>query len=890
MRLLLSLAAVLLLLGVAAGGAAAAPRSSSLAVAVPDRTTLAGGGALRIAVRAPRAGRHRIVVGLQPRRGRPLRARTLSVRVRHAGRRVTIGAALSRAARRRLAGCSQQTLTVRLVGRRGRTVVRVRRALAVRARCAGGRRTTAPSSSPRPGAGRPGSATGTGSPGAPGGASGSGSGGSGGGPTTPAEPAPEAPGFDTRDAGRCDPIDPSVCLQPFPNDHFTTEAPTPTGRRLNLQRDSMPANRAGKPIEPGDYNRSDGFSPGQMITVRVPGLDTPEAFRRTGAAPIDDPRRSLAADAPVLVLNADTGERHLVWAEIDSNPSDPAQRNLLIRPGVNFDEGARYVVALRNLENEKGEALEPGRAFRVYRDGIVTTDAVVERRRPAMEGIFATLGKAGVAREELYLAWDFTVASAPSTTGRLLSIRDRAFAELGDTNLADRTIQGSVPTYAINADLPSENLPSAPEPPGSGDFPVGPPGPEEIDGIVDYDEGPIARTVRGRLTVPCFLDQPGCPTGSRFLLGADGTPTRIPGNTTAYDFTCTIPRRPGKLRPGLYGHGLFGGQGEIFQGQLKALSVEHGFLFCAVDWNGMSTKDLPNTATVLQDLSRFPTLVDHVQQGYLGFLLLGRAMLHPDGFAKHPAFQDKIDTTALYYDGNSQGGIYGGALTAVAPDFERAVLGVPGMNYSTLLRRSTDFDMYANGDFGTDTEAGLYDNYPSERERPLVLSLIQILWDRGDPNGYAHHMTDDPLPNTPPHRVLLHVGFGDHQVADVTTEVQARTIGAGVHRPLLAPGRERFRTRPYPDGPSRPFDGVPSLAPSDRGSGVVFWDVGPPREDGRGTPPPHAANIPPRDGQDPHEYPRRTPAAREQKSAFLQPDGRIVDVCGGGPCYADAGG
>ena len=37
----------------------------------------------------------------------------------------------------------------------------------------------------------------------------------------------------------------------------------------------------------------------------------------------------------------------------------------------------------------------------------------------------------------------------------------------------------------------------------------------------------------------------------------------------------------------------------------------------------------------------------------------------------------------------------GGALTALAPDLDRAVLGVPGMNYSTLLRRSVDFDLYA---------------------------------------------------------------------------------------------------------------------------------------------------------------------------------------------------
>ena len=37
-------------------------------------------------------------------------------------------------------------------------------------------------------------------------------------------------------ATRCDPIDPSVCLQPCPNDEFTTADPsTDTGRRLDLR-------------------------------------------------------------------------------------------------------------------------------------------------------------------------------------------------------------------------------------------------------------------------------------------------------------------------------------------------------------------------------------------------------------------------------------------------------------------------------------------------------------------------------------------------------------------------------------------------------------------------------------------------------------------------------
>ena len=54
----------------------------------------------------------------------------------------------------------------------------------------------------------------------------------------------------------------------------------------------------------------------------------------------------------------------------------------------------------------------------------------------------------------------------------------------------------------------------------------------------------------------------------------------------------------------------------------------------------------------------------------------------------------------------------GGSLTAVAPDFTRAALGVPAMNYSTLLQRSIDFDTYAQV---------MYNAYPNELERPLVL-------------------------------------------------------------------------------------------------------------------------------------------------------------------------
>ena len=176
------------------------------------------------------------------------------------------------------------------------------------------------------------------------------------------------------------------------------------------------------------------------------------------------------------------------------------------------------------------------------------------------------------------------------------------------------------------------------------------------------------------------------------------------GTTTA-KFLCNIPRSaldpatPPKARPALYGHGLLGEADEIDAGNVKAMSNEHNFVFCATPWAGFSSDDVTHIVSVLGDLSGFNTVADRMQQGFLNMLLLGRAMIHPQGLSALPAFQKDgqsvLDTTRLFYDGNSQGGIMGGGLTAVAPDFDRAVLGVPGMNYSTLLQRSVDYDTYA---------------------------------------------------------------------------------------------------------------------------------------------------------------------------------------------------
>jgi len=660
-----------------------------------------------------------------------------------------------------------------------------------------------------------------------------------------------APG--TGIADNCDNFDQSVCLQPWPNNQFTkSDKKTDTGLRLNLALSSMPANKHGTHIDPTDMNRADGFSPGSYVTVHVPGLDTPEAFSANKFVPITDMAKYKATDASAIIIDAKTGERHLIWVEIDSQADSPANTNLLIRPGKNFLEGHRYIVALRSLKAANGTPLVAPESFRTYRDSTSGGGA----RRKSMEDIFKRLKKAGVARKDLYLAWDFTVASERSLSERMLKIRNDAFKQLGDKNLADNKIAGKSPEWKVT---------------------------EVINYTAEQDPNRMRR-VSGEFTVPCYLNKPKCIPSANFTLGTDGLPVQTPGNTMKARFMCNIPRSAKnggatiQMQPTMYGHGLLGDYGEANSENVRQFGNENKMIVCSTDWSGMSEDDVKTAITALVDLSYMNRIADRDQQGFLNFMYLGRLLAHSKGLTTDKDFKvDGVSTIKpgyVTYYGNSQGGIMGGALTALSPDVVRSVLYVPAINYSTLLSRSVDFDEYAHF---------LYTNYLKVEERPLIFELMQLLWDRGEPNGYAQHMTDDPLAGTPKHKVLIEMSYGDHQVANVATQVEARTIGASLRRPMVdGGGRNPDVTQGY---------AIPTLGALPRDGNAIFvWDIGPLRSEGSlelGTPFSPIANTPPRLGVDPHDLViESSPAIRSQIGTYIKKGGKITDPCGSAPCYA----
>jgi hypothetical protein len=725
-------------------------------------------------------------------------------------------------------------------------------------------------------------------------------------------------GTDPTNPAGCDPLDGAQCLLPYPNDWFTKYDPSSaTGRRLDLNVLAMPRNVEGKPVEPQEWNRSDGFSAGAQILTVVPNMTKNEDIALSGIPPVTDlgMNDDAGVDPGVILLDTATMQRVPVWAEIDqyTDESGPVQtgsvqQDLMINPAVNLADGHHYIVALRHLVTDDGRTLaQPSAAFTAYRDG---TAPLTDPRRAHMEKIFEALQAAGVDRSSLYLAWDFTTASTDNVTGRLLAIRDDAFHQLGDDNLADGIVEGKSPSFTVDS---VTNYP-----------------PTDSDG----NRTQIARQITGHFTVPCYIapscepptkcDQVSqgvfndCPTPGQFALdptNPDAKPQQVAGQTYSANFICNVGRTAYEshtlMRPVEYGHGLFGGAGEVNSGPQKTMADQHDMLYCATDWTGMATSDVPNAVVALNDFSRFPLLTDRVQQGELNFLYLARLMVHPQGFSSNAAFQwddthhSFIDTREAYYDGNSQGGIYGGTVCAVSVDVRRCVLGVPGMDYSILLPRSsdyvaqsnvkdTDFSKFDPTDPGSVTDlvgySELFDTaYPDQSQRMLILDLVQTLWDRSDPDGYASHMRSG-LPNTPTHEVLLQAGWGDHQVANITAFTEARTIGAaGMQPPLVA-----ARYGPYQD----PFWGIPAPAAFPyAGSAITLFDTGPADytrdvdgADGggthTGTNPPPVADVPNRAGEDPHEAPRRAACGQQQKDAFLSVDGLVTAPCGGAPYFA----
>ncbi len=545
---------------------------------------------------------------------------------------------------------------------------------------------------------------------------------------TPAKREAPAPVFWGPD---CDPIVPWHCGFPFPSSTALVDDPsTPTKKRVAFRAGALPRWKKGTTeTNPAPWNDSDGFSAsGTLLTYM---------WRATakGLPTEDDIASSTTPRSRTIVMEADTGALVPHFSDLDMSVKSDDDRAIIIRPVARLRDRTRYIVAIQGVVDADGAVLPPSPAFLALRDGTAFEHPTIAPRRALYADILGRLDKAGVARKNLQLAWDFQTASRENNTRWLLSMRDESLAQVGEDGPEYRIVEVK----------------------------------DDVDGV--------ARRVEGMMKVPLYLDQ--ATINGRLV--RDGA-TRLPkqNGTAEYPFTVWVPKeatsKPGALLQN--GHGLLGGRHEGAGGYLTKFASKYGYVAFAVDWTGMAGEDAPGIAEITSgDIGRFAGAVERQHQGHLGAILAMRLMR--GRFPRDPAVQfdgkSAIDPTLRFYRGDSQGGIFGGVYMSLSTDVTRGLLSVPGAPYSMLLDRSADF-------FAFRFLIGL--NYSNAKDVQLVMELVQMLWDRTEPGGW---MGAEPLPGTPRKDILFHVALGDRQVTPLGAHWMARTVGAKLMTPAARP-------------------------------------------------------------------------------------------------------
>lgn len=669
----------------------------------------------------------------------------------------------------------------------------------------------------------------------------------------------------------CDPIVPEHCLLPFPNDYYRSGTPP---RLAGLANGTFPTTIEGKTLDPrrSGWEQLDGFSPLAPIMTYIPGLDE-ATLNASGAARWWSVGAALDAASPITLLGP-AEERIPYWAELDHSsdggplPGDRSHMALLIWPARRLEPGTRYIISvdaslaprgvqqrsahfaalLRGQERGAGREEEGLAGQQLTRNHAGARGAAAFRRE-----VFGPLRRAGVALGDALQSWDFTVGSRAQFTGRMVAARDDARKRLDATG---------GPAYKVKK-VTNYAPPSAG---AAGGAAVG-----------SVDARFIARKIEGTMEVPFYLnDVVPQPTLRVVLDERTGLPRYQ--RLASVKFEVLVPHSVANgtfgtaakpARALQYGHGLFGSYAEVEESYLGEDADRFGYVMGATTWIGLSNQDAVPVAAMLAgvngDIDDFACVPDRCTQAMVNALALMQLLVHGglatdaaltfDG-GRQPLAPANAPTTG--YFGNSEGGISGHVYMALSLDVPRGLLGVSGGPYALLLPRSADF---------ADLFPAIKARFHDPVDRILLLSLIQLLWDRTEPAGYVDAISHRPLPNTPRSTVLMHYGLGDAQVSWLGAHLLGRSLEPG--------GASMFASNVREAGEELVgFTLVADDSEVANRSAIVGFDFG------AGQVP--LVNKPPDKATDAHEKPRRDPRAQLMMDYFFR-TGKVKNFCGG-PC------
>jgi hypothetical protein len=541
-------------------------------------------------------------------------------------------------------------------------------------------------------------------------------------------------------ADECNPLGGTTCLMPWPWSGYLVEADTPTGYQLAIPIEAMPVNIDDKAVDPKVWNRYDGFGPTGTILAAFPN-----GVVATGLPPHTDPAQSLEDDSPTVIVDMDTGERVLHFAEVDMNTNHANERSLIIHPLQRMQPGHHYAVGIRNtVVDEAGNPMPISPAMQAMLDGGTFGHPLMERVQDGYPAIFDALEDAGLPQSEIVLAWDFVTASQEMLTSDLLTMRDAALPAIGEDG-ANLTFEA-----------------------------------EEEDG---QDPSRVLRFIVGTYDSPNFLTN-GEDDLSVLQRDSAGLPV-MDGMYTA-NFAAIIPKcvetAELPVQVMVFGHGLFGdGKDSLESGLLQRVAEDYCFVVVGGDYIGLTGRQFAAAAFAVNDLNRGTGISEKLPQGVINFMALEQIIRGPmrqsDLFKFNGA--EIIDPTRVHYFGASLGGIMGGVFMAYDPNITRGVLGVPGSAWSLLFERSFAW---------TALQGAILGSYEDQYVYQMLGALLGLAMEQYDPITTASGLTgavDDGVAGVPDKQILMYEGIGDCLVGNMASELLARTIGLQVTAPSL---------------------------------------------------------------------------------------------------------
>ena len=432
--------------------------------------------------------------------------------------------------------------------------------------------------------------------------------------------------------------------------------------------------------------------------------------------------------ATTMIVDMTSGELIAHFAEVDANELDNfSKQAVYLRAAKRFTGGHRYAVGIRKMTGRDGKDLPVTAGFKAVLDDSDTGHARLDAARPRLRQAVTALEAAGLARTDMLVAWDFTIAPDEDAIVDPLAARAAALAAMGPL--------GVNLTYVKTSDLGPFN-----------------------------NDARIARRIEVDFQSPAVTGE----VHAGYHRDASGTVIAV-GTMTANAFIMVPPCATAGNKAGIvmYGHGFFGSLAELRAATyMRDIATEGCFIIAGTQWTGMSNDDIPNALLALNDLNKGWGFGERIWQGMVNSIALEqllRGKLATEVLVDGSS-QSIVDTSRVYYLGISLGHVLGATFFAYDPFITRAVLHVGAANWALMFERSNNWATYG---------VPLKNTYDTLLEATIMEQVLQMALEGVDGATVAGVQ----LPDTPAKQLLMQTSLDDTQVPNLASFFHARSLG-----------------------------------------------------------------------------------------------------------------